>query len=467
VGTGQKYTTIQSAINAAKNGDIVKVNPGTYTENINFNGKAITVTGTKPTTPATVKKTIINGNRNGAVVTFESKEGAGSVLEGFTITNGSGYAESPGDTYGGGVYCSGASPTLTDNVITGNRVNQSGGGVCCGDCSPTLTGNTISGNTADANGGGVACYPAAAVLTNNVITGNAADQGGGVFCFSSAPILTNNVISGNTASSEGGGVFCGSCSPTLANNTISGNSGSGGGGVCCSDSSAILKNNIIALSTKGGGLYCDDRWGVSKPVITYSNVWDNVGGNYVNWPNQTGKNGNISKNPLFVDAAGGNFHLQSTGGHWTAEGFVDDTVTSPCIGVGDPATPIGNQPTPNDGRVEMGAYGGTSEASKDPPGTSGVAAVTAAAVATTGGSAQIVVTLASAASVQATILNVAGREVAVLPEQDLPQGISNIPWDGRSTLGTKVPTGRYLVRVTARRSDGSQAQAIAVLSLSR
>ena len=36
--------TIQGAINVANNGDTVLVAPGTYYENINFNGKAITVT---------------------------------------------------------------------------------------------------------------------------------------------------------------------------------------------------------------------------------------------------------------------------------------------------------------------------------------------------------------------------------------------------------------------------------------
>src|SRR5258708_36117955 len=77
------YPTIQSAINAANSGDTVLVDPGTYVENINFNGKAITVTSSNG--PVT---TIIDGNHNGTVVTFNHSETAAAVLSGFTIRNG-------------------------------------------------------------------------------------------------------------------------------------------------------------------------------------------------------------------------------------------------------------------------------------------------------------------------------------------------------------------------------------------
>ncbi len=82
--TGCDYSTIQSAINAAVDGNTVLVFAGTYTENINFNGKAITVKGAKG-----AGQTIINGGGNGSVVTFTSGEGANSILDGFTITGGS------------------------------------------------------------------------------------------------------------------------------------------------------------------------------------------------------------------------------------------------------------------------------------------------------------------------------------------------------------------------------------------
>ncbi len=45
-----------------------------------------------------------------------------------------------------------------------------------------------------------------------------------------------------------------------------------------------------------------------------------------------------------------------------------DAATSPCIDAGDPNSPVGDEPQPNGGRINMGAYGGTAEASKSSGG---------------------------------------------------------------------------------------------------
>jgi hypothetical protein len=145
VGTGKTYTTIQSAINAAGTGDTVLVYDGTYVENINFNGKAITAKSANG--PAS---TTIDGSHSGSVVTFNNFESSGSVLDGFIITNGS-----SGD--GGGIYCNSSSPTITNCYITANLATNLGGGIYCGNSSwPTIDHCSIDHNNAR-DGGGIAC----------------------------------------------------------------------------------------------------------------------------------------------------------------------------------------------------------------------------------------------------------------------------------------------------------------------
>jgi len=107
------YPTIQQAIDAAQNGDIVIVYPGTYTENIDFKGKNITLRSEDPE---------IDGGRQGSTVCFRSGETA--TLHGFTIRNGKG-----GDHGGGGILIQNASPTIERNVIQNNEA-PTGGGIC-------------------------------------------------------------------------------------------------------------------------------------------------------------------------------------------------------------------------------------------------------------------------------------------------------------------------------------------------
>src|SRR5882724_9730061 len=86
------YIAIQKAIENSKNGDVILVSPGVYNENINFKGKAITVSSTNAADLNVVKNTIIHGVGKSSVVTFAAAETSNSVLSGFTITGGYGTA---------------------------------------------------------------------------------------------------------------------------------------------------------------------------------------------------------------------------------------------------------------------------------------------------------------------------------------------------------------------------------------
>jgi hypothetical protein len=94
-----------------------------------------------------------------------------------------------------------------------------------------------------------------------------------------------------------------------------------------------------------------------KPEIIYSYIQEG-------WPGKT----NISSDPLVANSANGSFHLKSQAGRRDpfTESWVQDDVTSPCIDAGDPNSPIGLETFPNGGIINMGAYGGTAEASKSP-----------------------------------------------------------------------------------------------------
>jgi hypothetical protein len=130
------YATIQKAIDSVTTGGKVLVSDGTYNENIKFNGRAVTVQSENG-----AGSTTIDGGGNGTVVVFTSGEGEGSVLDGFTITNGE-------DIDGGGIYCMNSSPTIKNCIITGNKADF-GGGIGCLNAEPKLIDCTISDNTPD------------------------------------------------------------------------------------------------------------------------------------------------------------------------------------------------------------------------------------------------------------------------------------------------------------------------------
>lgn len=82
--------------------------------------------------------------------------------------------------------------------------------------------------------------------------------------------------------------------------------------------------------------------------------------------------------------------------------------------------------------------------------------------------ATVTYTLSTDASVGIEVLNMAGRTIAVLAaDQATPAGLATSTWNGRSTAGTLVPSGRYLVRISARADDGQQTQALVPLQLER
>lgn len=265
--------------------------------------------------------------------------------------------------YGGGAMSnSGSSPTLVLCMFTGNSTNSTGGGMeNSGQSCPILMSCTFSGNHAFSGGGGIYGHQSNAMLTDCIFAGNSCDRaGGGVYDFGGAPVLSSCRFHGNRANA-GGAMRSAGGSPRLSGCTLTDNWALEGGGLF--GDSFTLTNSIVwgnapnQIDARADVTFCDVEGGWegqgnihADPLFAAPGYWD---------PNGTPEDPN---DDFRVE---GDYHLKSQGGRWDPVGndWVVDEVTSPCIDAGDPTDPIGLEPLPNGGRLNMGAYGGTAEAS--------------------------------------------------------------------------------------------------------
>ena len=350
------YSTIQAGINAATNGDVVLVQPGTYVENLNYNGKNITVASLFFTTQDTsyISSTIIDGNQD-RVVLFNSGETEFAILEGFKITNGDASDPNYLDYGGGGIKCINSNPTLRNLIIIDNT-GMYGAGLSIINSNLTLDNIIIKGNDTLGQlcyGGGINISGSNIIIRNSIITGNDGDEGGGgINCSNSSLILNNVIISNNIVIGYGGSIQSFESVIYLINTTISNNIAYDGGGIhCCNygENSNLNIINSILWNNTPQEIYISEYGNPNTITISYSDIDGGQSGiitnsnGTVNW-----LNGNIDENPLFVDPANSNYHL---------------TENSPCIGAGDHDTDISDYEKDLDGNyrirdalIDMGAY---------------------------------------------------------------------------------------------------------------
>jgi len=428
------YATIQAAIDDAGSGETVWVADGTYTGegniDLDFRGKAITLRSESGPSGC-----IIDCREEGRAVYFHNGEGADTVLDGFTITNGGNV------DYGGGVRCMGSSPTIRNCVFVRNTSWEYGGGLCncygsrptvvgcifrdnsCApagvfgygggmanrhDSHPTVIDCTFEDNHATYRAGGMGNFHGSSPrVVRCIFTGNSAEYSGGAVgnWDGSAPTFAECVFSDNRAEDDGGAVcnesdsdaafenciffgnytdgFSGALKNrradlSLTNCTIAGNEArwTCGGLWCGASGSTRLRNCILWGNTEQNGTTRDEPAQVSVLSGSLELEYCSVEG----WSGALGGLGNFGLDPLFVDLANGDVHLQSAAGRWDAACgcWVFDAVTSPCIDAGNPGWPLADEPSslPDDpgnsfavnARINMGAYGGTAEASLAPHG---------------------------------------------------------------------------------------------------
>jgi len=220
-----------------------------------------------------------------------------------------------------------------------------------------------------------------AVIIGNVIVG--CDDHGIVLRDRCFPVLMNNLI---VDCSSAGVAVENSCEALLINNTIV-DCGRGirlfdlgrwgppyrlnpGGGTATVINCIIWDCPQAITLADSSNTDIEDRG--SHITVKYSNIEGGQNSISVSGSRSTVTwgQGNINANPQFVAVGSGDYHLKSQAGRWDAssENWVLDNVTSPCIDTGDPNSPVAFEPYPNGGIINMGAYGGTKEASKSPSG---------------------------------------------------------------------------------------------------
>jgi hypothetical protein len=366
------YPTIQAGIDAADSGNVVLVAEGTYYENINYNGKAITVAshffvdGNK----SHIGNTIIDGSLPtnpdyGSVVYFMSGEDSTSVLCGFTVTGGTG-TRTGSFWSGGGIFIASSSPMIKNNIIQNNTVQGAdyvgGSGLKAIGPYPTtliIESNSFKNNLAQTSSNSSQCTGTIELspfsddiilfrnnsIYNNVLTGDYDLFGGGLYCWgSNTPscviYVENNIIVGNEVTDSpgsstqwGGGIYLQDIKAYVRNNIVAYNSAEDGGGLYYFNNInpppvyPTLENNTFYgnTATVYGGAFNTNRpydivncvvWGNSSPqfyggaaTIEYSNVEESYTGT-----------GNISQDPEFLDTT--DYFLLST--------------ASPCIDSGNP-----------------------------------------------------------------------------------------------------------------------------------
>ena len=271
-----QLVSIQHEIDSAADGDVIIIEPGIYYENIDFKGKAITLKSIDPGNAEIVKNTIINGGGLGSTVVFQSGEGIDTVLEGFTITGGTGSEATFGSEQDGGgwqhsvwggviLVANESSPTIVNNMIENNAAETGGGIAVTGTSSPHIYNNVITGNSSDVGGGIAVSWYSNALVEDNYFAGNRAENGGGISIEANAePVIRGNTFEGNEADSGGGGVFAEGVKYYLEGNRFIENevlNGSGGAVyIGMWSSGQIIDNLFIDNSTTydGGGVFVFD-----------------------------------------------------------------------------------------------------------------------------------------------------------------------------------------------------------------
>ncbi|MCK4886132.1 MAG: right-handed parallel beta-helix repeat-containing protein [Planctomycetes bacterium] len=373
-------SSINDAIDLAINGDTIKVDTGTYVENVNFDGKSLSLVSFDPEDPSVVAATIIDPDNTSRTIDIKNGNGANVVIEGFTVEGGS-YGI---DVYG---YCAKIKNCIIQNCTTrgiqlSNCLNSSIISCTAKDTigqhgifieySTVVIDDCNSSNNDDC---GISAYYSNVTVSNSLISLNNKEPG--IYNYKGVLSVDNCLICNN----ESSGVYCVEGDTEIINSTIDYNYN----GISTSSVGAypikVLNTVISNQTSKGIYFYNSHEKDISNCIITKNSIGiksridptqnGKIGTvrNSIIWGNDSnfvdiedaditycciGNNdgtyeglGNFNIDPLFQYPDSNDYHLDSN---------------SLCIDAGEPWADYSNEPSPNGGRINIGLYGNTSEA---------------------------------------------------------------------------------------------------------
>lgn len=271
--------TIRAGVDSASAGDTVLVACGTYYEGIGLKEGI----------------TLLSGNGEADCVTIDGQYaysvlGCGpcnslTMVKGFTIARGVDF--DPVSGRGGGLFCAQSDSLVVENCSFVDNGAEFGAGVYCENGSPTFINCLFVDNGLASYGGALCLVFSGPTLENCIFVGNSAGYGGAICCYvQSHPSLLNCTFYGNDGTYLGGGIYCYQLSTPM------------------------LEKTVIANSTAGSSIWCEDEW--SAPTLACCDIYGNTGGDWTEFiADQLGTDGNFSTDPKFCDAPSGDFALQA------------------------------------------------------------------------------------------------------------------------------------------------------------
>ena len=368
-------------------------------------------------------KTIIKGTSTTPCISvyMDAAISGSLIINGFTINNGqrgielsggwSGFLDNitienniienngtPDTERGGGIALEGKNITIQNNTIRNNKAGRGAAiGVTGNSTNFFIADNRIENNTGYADHAGGVSICGTGTFTRNIFDGNEAAKdcgygwGGAILIFgddqtSTVVSLSHNVYRNNKAPDRGGAVFVDDgATVNMEHELLYQNNTAKSGAAIYVDAdykynpSTLNMNNCTVSGnlSDGAALFVQG----SKAYIENSIFWNNGNDfeaiddgtatavltvNYTLTHQGFTGTGNISSDPLFVNSTNGDFHVKSKAGRFdpVTGQFVNDDVHSPAIDAGNPTSDYSNEPAPNGGRVNLGCYGNTPEASK-------------------------------------------------------------------------------------------------------